>query len=170
MHAVILLAGPSLANLDTAPVADLTIGVKRAALRFPCDWCVVLDHPDLKSDWFANVTAPLLLTRREYRPAYTMRDGTDCETLYGLLPHMPTKWACFSSSAALVLAAHLGAETVTAYGADFGESDTLAEFDGYESREKNYTPHRWQFERECWNATATALGLQVTRHGLARRS
>ena len=166
MHVAILLAGPSLANLDTAPVADLTIGAKRAALKFPCDWVIVLDRPDLRSDWFKRVTAPLLLTRREYRPHEATRPGLDCEGL--TMPHMPTRWGCFSSSAALALASHLGATRIDAYGADFGEGETQAEYDGYVSPEARYDANRWAFEIDCWNKTAEATGVKVTRHGFAR--
>lgn len=170
MTTAILLAGPSLARLESAPDAELVIGVKRAAIRFPSDWCVVLDSPDLRAPWFADVTAPLLLTRREYRPKYTDRGGTDCEALQALLPHKPTKWGCFSSSAALVLAKFLGAESIDVYGADFGMGDTLAEFDGFVSPEQRYTPDRWEFERHVWDATIDALSLKVVRHGIDGRS
>lgn len=170
MNIAILLSGPSLADLSDAPIADVTIGVKRAALRFSCDWIVVLDSPDLRSEWFAKVDAPLLLTRGEYRPKYTTLPGVDCEKLEQTFPHHPhlggCRWGTFSSSAALVLAKHLGAKNVDVYGADFGQGKTLAEYDGFESPEKRYTPDRWEFEFGVWNATIEALKLKVVRHGL----
>jgi hypothetical protein len=170
MNFTILLSGPSLRSLKALPVSDGTIAVKRAAMLFPADWLVILDIPDLQAPWVDSVQGePHLLTRRDYRPKYTRRAGTDCETLEKFLPHMPTAWGCFSSCAALVLAAALGAKTVDAWGADFGDGETLSEFDGFTSPEANYTPARWAHERQIWDRVIHALGIQVTRHGITRQ-
>lgn len=173
MHIAIFLAGPSLATVGEPPAADLTIAVKRAATRYAADWLVVLDSPDLRANWMKDVIGlPSLLTRGEYRPKYTTAPGINTEELEPAFPHHPhlggTRWGCFSSAAALVLAAHLGATHITAYGADFGEGDTMTEFDGFESPEKNYSAERWHFEHTVWDATIAALSLEVTRHGFAR--
>ncbi len=63
MTTAILLAGPSLSRLDTAPEADLTIAVKRAGLRFGTpDWLVVLDSRDLQ---WARCTTSAAASPRE---------------------------------------------------------------------------------------------------------
>jgi len=168
MNVAILLAGPSLAKLTAAPDADLLIGVKRAALRFPCDWCVVLDIPCLRSDWFRQVDAEQYLTRRDYRPKYTTRPGVTCEEMELVYPPSTKAkhWNMFSSSASLVLAKFLGAKRIDVYGADFGQAENDAEFDGYRSPEARYTTDRWELERSVWDETTRLIGIEVTRHGL----
>jgi hypothetical protein len=164
MTAAILLPGPSLASLDRVPSADLVIGVKRAAVRFPCHWCAILDSPDLRSTWCDELIGrPRLLTRAAYRPKYTALPGLNVEGLAEFCPLRHDEW---TSTAALVLAGFLHAGRIDVYGADFGEGDKLEEFDGFRSPEANYSPQRWQRERAAWDAVADWLkqrGTEVWR-------
>lgn len=163
MKAVILLAGPSLSRLKFIPTADVSIAVKRAVLKFPqADWAVVLDKPALRSiripDWCK------LLSRRHCWPKYIDRPGTAVEDL-----GCPALIADpFGSTAALALAGHLGATSVEAYGADFGQGEHEGEFDGHQPGERTYTPGRWRLELEHWNAVSDWLkgrGCEVKRNG-----
>lgn len=164
MHAVVLLAGPSLGRLSEIPTCDVSISGKRAGLAFACTWSVIIDSPALVE--FGNKLAgnPLLLSRREYWPKYTDRPGLAVEEL-----RLPTShYQTYTSAAALALAGYLGASTVDVYGADFGDSDVIAEFDGHIPDEHNYGENRWEREKDVWRRVVEWLsgrGCTVHRIG-----
>lgn len=163
MNAAVLLPGPSLASLEALPAADVLIGVKRAATHWPCDWAIILDIPCLQQHCPALIGSPQLVTRAAYRPKYTTLAGLDVESLAGFCP---VRCDEYTSTAALVLAGYLGAKQITAYGADFGTGESLAEFDGFTSLEANYTPERWARETAAWDRAAAWLsgrGVTVER-------
>jgi hypothetical protein len=164
LHAAILLPGPSLAQLEIVPRGvDVVIGVKRAAVRFVCDWAVVLDIPDLITYADRLIARPHLLTRAKYRPKYTSLPGTNFEELGDYCPVLLVENGSWASAASLALAGYLGAKRIDAYGADFNSD---REWDGHQSAEPNYTSERWARELKQWNAVADWLagrGVEVSR-------
>lgn len=163
MTAAILCPGPSLANLQALPPCDVSIAVNRAALRFACDWWAALDHPLFRAIDAQVMGSPLLLTRREDRKRHSTRAGIDTETLEAWLPHMPTRWGLFSMTAAMVLAASLGAKRIDIYGCDWAIG--AADFDGHQFETNRRQEDRFALEREVYAATVNAIGVEVTRHG-----
>lgn len=175
MNIAVLLPGPSLARLGDLPNADLVIGVKRACLRFGCNWAVILDSPDLRCYGDRLIGRPKLLTRADYRPRFCALPGANVEGLYDYCPirYPGSDGGWFTSTAALALAGWLHASRVDVYGADFGTAETLAEFDGFVSPEANYTASRWERERGVWNAVADWLrgkGVEVYERQLRKRA
>ena len=159
MNCALLSPGPSLARLTKAPAADVTIAVKRAALPFGCDWLAILDSPALK-EYGGIAPAAQLLTRREYRPKYTVRPGLACEDL--ACPVL--MFDLYTATAALALAGYLKATRVDVYGADWTDAP---DFDGHTPAESNRTPQRWALERGVWANVVGWLagkGCEVVRH------
>lgn len=156
MLAAILNPGPSLANLATAPSADLLICVNRAACRFPTAWWVAMDFQLFTAH--QPIGDPQLVTRAAYRPKYTTRPGIDAEALSG-----PKSFDVFSSTTALVLAAHLGATKVNVYGYD---ATNAPDFDGVTPCESKRTDERWEHEARIWNDVRdwmVSRGIEVNR-------
>lgn len=161
MTAAVLATGPSLALLDRLPACDVSIGIKRAAERFACDWAACLDIPLVGQLQFAG--DPKLLTRAAYRPKYTKLPGANVEDLGG-----PHRFDLYTVTACLVLAAHLGASDIDVYGCDWAEN--APDFDGYVPDQMNRGPQRWELERTIWQSTVdwlAARGHRVTRRQVA---
>lgn len=144
MYAAVLCPGPSLARTwpGDRPY-DLRIGVNRAAVAFQCDYAAVLDSPLLRAIGRAFRGDPRLLTRGAHRPKYSTRPGPDVESL----PCPVRQWDLFTATAALVLAAQLGAELIDVYGADW--TPNAPDFDGVNVAERR-TAERFEKEREVW--------------------
>lgn len=149
MRVALLCPGPSLAKLTSLPECDLSICVKRAALRFACDWVVILDSPALREFGAQIIGDPQLLTRSEYRPKYTRRGGLDLEAL-----RCPHRFDQFTACAGLALAGHLGASHIDVYGADWTNEP---DFDGHRPAEMFRDQARWDRERQDWEAIVSWL-------------
>lgn len=170
MKAIVLCPGPSLAAYS-AKQADLIIGVNRAVLAHRCDWWSATDRTLLK----------------EIDPGYRLNLFTDEQTLVPRPERFPmilrkqmtsyytssATWPSFSSTSALVLAAHLGALTIDVFGDD---KAGFADWDGHiyarpgEEGWRTRSAQRWQREWEIWNQTIALLardGVNVRRHGPA---
>lgn len=80
-------------------------------------------------------------------------------------PDGTVDWRSFSATAALIVAAHLGAKVIDVYGADWTNQP---DFDG---KSINLAPHerapeRWKEERQIWDAVGgylTSQGISVNR-------
>jgi hypothetical protein len=144
----ILCPGPSLAGfLAHPPLHDAYIGVNRAATAWVCSWWAFADHESF--NLFTPLGRPTIFTAdqaarlaaREYPDrwahATVLREsdiGTRCPSDPG--------WKHYSMHIALVLAQHLGAREIVAYGADM---EGVTDWDGAVRGAR--TPYRWANER-----------------------
>lgn len=163
MNAAILCPGPSLASAPGQP-CDLRIGINRAVLHQRCDWwSMVDDYP-----------------YRNYRPSYPLCVFTIKETLrrlgsideptvlhedlYGFAPTSPAlSWSTYSHSAALILAAFLGATEIHVAGCDMAG---IADFDGTTDPHNRRDDARWKVERAVIASVDRWLvdrGIEVSR-------
>lgn len=155
MKAVLLSLGPSL-NLYDGDFDGVVIGVKRVATVFACDWWVCLDSPALERDGEIVRGNPKLLTRTDYRPKYSTREGQTVEEL--------AKWhgadvGKYTATAALALTGWLGVETVEVYGADWTNEP---DFDGNLEPDVNRSEDRWEKEIRIWNRVKARLAMMGT--------
>lgn len=164
----VLCPGPSLLkHRNTFERFPLKIGVNRAPVilqDFRCDWWCAADHR--------------LIETPEYQPSYPIQLFTMAESAKQLKTREPSalfedvfdrfghegKWECFSATAALILAADLGAKVITVFGADMvGTADA----DGHEYANPNLRNEwRWENEREKWRLTCELLshfGVEAVR-------
>ena len=158
-----LCPGPSLASFDgCCSDYDITIGVNRAASAYACDYYVALDAKSY--EMAAPLGEPVIVTVKhslaemcQRHPELTGRawmpySDAGCD--------IASNFGAFSSTAALVLAHHLGASTVHVYGADMaGEAD----FDGYENPQNRRDALRWAKEARQWVALVDELAGKGTR-------
>ncbi len=166
MTAAVYAPGPSL----TPVPADLTIGVNRAAIALPCDVWVASDVKVIREAADAVQGSPLLVTSEvstlilDAVQATWRGQAWAWEPLEQTLDHTRTNWQRFSILAAMVYAAHVGADEVVVSGADW-EGD--AEWDGARTGDGR-TDERWREERELFEAVCWALpGVRVSRHTCA---
>lgn len=163
----VLSPGPSLANVTREDLSDsLIIGVNRAVHHLRCDWWCFGDdrmYRTYKPDYPVEIT-----TNEEMRRRLKLEVAVTWESLYP--SYSPeTRWYQFSFTAAIAIAASLGATQVNVYGCDWaGASD----FDGHrytfkdEEAEKTRTPDRWERERGIYQRTIEMLanqGVKVNR-------
>lgn len=156
-----------LALVCTGPTAnefpggyECTIGVKRAATAFLCDWVAILDSPTLAELCPMILGSPRLLTRAAYRPKFSTIPGIDVESLSG-----PDKFDHWTATAALVLAGNIGANRIDVYGADWTDAPN---FDGSSAGDSDRGPLRWFREIKVWNEIVkrhAGNGIKVTRYG-----
>lgn len=176
MNAVLLCPGPSLAHLEHVPVADLTIGVNRAAIRYPVDVWAALDHWSVNNGGIRNwcgqvIGSPVLLSTRDSLKVVARRcpwrgATIAIEDYRDWLPATkPGRWSLFSATCALVYAAWRGASRIDVYGADMhGTQD----YDGVQAGARR-DEVRWKSERTIWATTVAQLnerGIEVIRHEL----
>lgn len=157
MHAIILCPGPSLAMLESAPQADLIIGVNRAALRFGVGVWAALDWrsdrlPVGVSRWMKDVIGtPILLTHRDSY-GQMQSEGVKWPAQVVLTEQLVTavssvhNWSLFSATCALVYAVWRGARRISVYGCDL--VGTL-DYDGAAAG-GNRSEDRWCEERTVW--------------------
>jgi hypothetical protein len=144
--------GPDRARYPGPDPFALTLAVNHASAGVRADWWVFGDSETWESvtplgapRWFTNANAA---NRVRKRGGAVPADVLIWESLEVLTP--PAGWHVFSATAALVLAKHLGATEVRAFGVvdEFavpGEAD------------------RWATERRIWNACVEWLGVPVSR-------
>lgn len=159
MIASVACPGPSL--LRTFQPADLTIAVNRAGLLVPCDWLAALDHPLIQEHLMSLRGKCRLLTNAESR-RHVEWDGMIAEQLFDYCPH-PINWCTYTKTAAIVLAAHLGATTIRVYGDD---QTAAPDADGVQLPSNRRDPSRWEAERAIGRTLAAWLrerGVRVER-------
>jgi hypothetical protein len=163
--AAVLCPGPSLEEFEPAgehAAYDLTIGVNRAAGRFPCDVWVALDaRTFLKTQVLG---APLIVTAADQ---FTLMGRMDARAAafrsiapltFGPRIHKAA-WHSKGLTVACVAAWAAGARFVDCYGVDwFGEAD----WDGHTDPKNQRTPDRWAAERRLFEATRQWLESQGT--------
>ena len=163
MIATILSPGPSLSLVTEEETRDTTIiGVNRAVRYMVCDWWVFSDdrvYRNYPSDYTLKV-----FTNEETQRRLNRKFDLTHESLY----HKYTPgWHIYSFTAAVILAAELGADTVRVFGCDWKGCE---DFDGHryqfpgETAELTRTADRWQREREVFDKTITLIpGVRVER-------
>jgi hypothetical protein len=162
MNVALLCPGPSLANLTEAPKADVTIGVNRAACRFPCQWWAATDYPLIRDWQHAVLGDPRLLTKRQTWIDLRHRLKFSDVLLLDSLECLVKGWDVKTATASLVLAGTLGATRIDVYGADWTDAP---DFDGTTVVGTDRGAQRWDEERATWNAVIAHLGIPVKRYG-----
>lgn len=168
----LLSAGPSLRKtFDPDAGHTVRIGVNSAVELCECEWWAAGDMLAIQK--IKPVGRPGIYTKRttldrmetrfpdllDGRPTLTWADAVDG------LGSMPAGWSVYSATAALVLAAHLQAESVDVFGVDM-EGD----LDHAGRQGENRSENRWSNERNVWNQMVRwveSLGVAVTRHAPA---
>jgi len=155
----ILCPGPSLAAfLERPPMHDAYIGVNRAVEAWPCSYWAFADHETFgmftplghptigTTDQAAMLAARKWPDRWQHFACICERDmNTRCPTDPG--------WRHYSMHVGLVLAQHLGARQIIAYGADL---EGACDWDGTRREARN--KYRWDNEKhklghiEAWLA------------------
>ena len=166
--ASILCPGPSLAGYTQRPPDDderqIVIAVNRGVLAGPADWLVALDAHTIgmmedipRVGWLLTGIAawaeietcfPAFAARVEHVPKAWLRTAW--------LPRANT-FLGHSFLVAIILAAHLGADRIECWGADFGG---VADFDGYTSPRQKRDAGRWRCERELYDELVRQLSLR----------
>ncbi len=177
--AAVLAPGPWLAAVTAEELAgyDLVIGVNRAVAVARCDWWVNLDghlfwtivRDEKAFEDVPDVLKPIFICSRgtwypiNLKPESNGFRWMDSRTVEGTIPRRPVRWAKFSFTTAIVLAAHLGARRIDCYGATWSG---VADFDGYTSGKNQRTDSRWERERKVYEELREMLagrGVAVRR-------
>jgi len=168
MRAALLCPGPSLAQYPGREGYEIVIGVNRVAGRITCDYACMLDvtpYELLRRDGLDFVGDPVHTTPARAR-AKVLRKWPDAERFAHMdlqaIDSVPTslRWRLYSVTCGLVLAHHLGAESVDCWGIDWhGELD----WDGLADARFVRTDERWRQESVVFANVAAVLGVPVTR-------
>jgi len=167
----ILSAGPSLGQSIIRPGYDLTIGVNSAVEVFPCDWWCFADVATairvrpcvMTGSIFTSETEwsrldGLAVWRKDELSGYQVEFFERVE----IPGFVNSKWHTYSVTAALALAAHLGASEVDVYGHDMAGAVDHAGHDMRFTR----TDARWEIEGRIWSLLCARLardGVEVRR-------
>ena len=176
MKAFVLCPGPSLRHYRPsmhAGVLQTRIGVNRVPTRTPCHWWVFIDgeiyleHADsLVSEVqiFTSKGAARKITDAGRHDEFWRREPLLVEDENLPLPYTELGWAVFSSTAAMMLAAHLGASEIECHGVDMEGS---LDWDGHTCDRNNRTPDRWEREAVQWQKVTSWItgsrGIEVVR-------
>jgi hypothetical protein len=162
MLAAILCPGPSLTRTFDTDFGGLRIGVNRAVTAFACDWMAAIDWP-LCRDWYPRALGkPALFSRAETADSFPESRTKSLESLFIFCP-IALGWTNYSATAAIVLAAALGATQIDVYGADWTDEK---DFDGVSIDGTDRTESRWAKERYIWRSVEAWLlvrGITVAR-------
>jgi len=145
----ILCPGPSLAGfLARPPLHDVCIGVNRSVEAWPCDWWAFADHETfglfepLGHPSIATTDQAAILGARKFPDRWqhfaVLRLESDTPNRWPADPG----WRHYSMHVGMVLAEHLGAGEIVAYGADL---QGAADWDG--TLRNNRERYRWDNER-----------------------
>lgn len=149
-RAAVLCPGPS---LDTGRIEphDVSIGVNRAVMTYPCRYWVCLDSWTYKDMVADTIGLPTIVCRRAIREQIEeMHHGMRLVALEFVnpddidLPTEPAKWAQYGSTVAIALAASLGAKRIDCYGMDLAGRE---DHDGFTDKRQRRSPGRWRVER-----------------------
>lgn len=160
----ILCPGLSLAQFTQQPGEyDVLIGVNRAAGFKPCDYWVMLDY-----ETFARsepIGWPTIVTRGGIYRALVRAfpDAKKHPFINAKLYDGPIaqRWKAFSSTTALMFAAHLGATRIDCFGMDW---EGLSDWDGMPHAGRD--PERWEREMKLWEGLVRWLAnrnVEVSR-------
>lgn len=157
MTAAVLCPGPSLARTFDPDFGGLTLAVNRAALAYSADvWCAN-DLPLIDAIAGGVKGSPSLwcnkdsLASLQQRPHALAANGRAFAELECPVP----AWHLFTASAALVVAAHLGATFIMVYGADWTDAP---DFDGGTPPSCRRNADRWKQEQGIWSGVEEWLG------------
>jgi hypothetical protein len=141
---------------------DAVIGVNWTVTKWRCDWWCFCDfvtyekHVPLGDPAIFTNAAQVakiesqLIGKAHQRLTEAMASGRLLKHEEADAPVLPpgmVPWASYSGPAALVLARHLGAQKITAFGVDMtGDGDFSGKTSGTRSEK------RWKVERELWEA------------------
>lgn len=174
MRFAVLCSGPSLLRYPGKSEGryDAVIGVNRAVALRPCDyWC----HLDMIFHLLEHrgepcIGTPTIITHRSCWKQ-TLRNWPKAESWPWLdvrtmdYIDAEAKWRIFSSTTAIVAAAHLGAKEIDAFGVDWSGT---ADCDGFSYPDVRRGQERWDKERETWAYCARQLearGVTLRRIG-----
>lgn len=137
--------------IDGRRRVDCLIGINHAAAWHCCDWWCFGDMETWRGvtplgdpKWFTNANAVLRIRKRGGSlPTGSAVWEQTCAV-------RDTRWQVYSATAALILARHLGADSILCFG--------VVDADPQPNESQ-----RFATEREIWNATVQWLGLPVTR-------
>lgn len=174
MNAALLCPGPSLAQAAVRDIylSDVLLGVNRSVTTFECDWWVFLDWQILIGNEMYPPTKPIgrprIFTTQTAHEHAERHGGADrmrypliVEDIWKSYPQ--NGWTIYSATAALILAAHVGAKSIDVYGADW--KPDAPDFDGLQTSH-NRGEGRWESERAIWDTTCAhleTLGISVRR-------
>jgi hypothetical protein len=171
--AVIVCPGPSAVELTDLPKADFTLGVNRAVVAHTFDfWCFNDGEIFLKT---RPLGTPRVFTTKLGQQHVKIHGGGDrlarhdvtlVEDIWGKFPE--NGWTIYTATGALALAAHLGAQEVDVYGADWKPG--APDFDGVQTS-TNRGQDRWDTEGQIWESmTKHLLGLGITVRRIVHES
>lgn len=167
----ILCPGPSLAGfLACPPTHEAYIAVNRAVEAWPCTWWAFADHETfgmfqpLGQPTICTTDQAAILAGRKFPDRWQhvacLRVESDIQTRCPADPG----WRHYSMHIAMVLAQHLGAREIVAYGADLaGRTD----WDGASRHNREH--YRWMNERHKLDhlvAWLASEGVAFRRVGL----
>lgn len=173
MNVAILCPGPSLAKWPDSMLLTYRerLGINRAVLRVPCTQWVTADFNPFEKTKLDKT--PPIWTSENIVHLFPAGSATAYETLGGKYPFLVNTyspdgvvdWRSYSATAALIVAAHLGAARIDVYGADWTNEP---DFDGKSINQgpKERDAERWKSERQIWDAVGgdlTQRGISVNR-------
>jgi len=173
MNAAILCPGPSLAKWpdEMLMAYPLRIAVNRGVHRVRATHWVMADLNPFEKDRPAEL--PPIWTSESIVGYFPPGSATAYETLGERFPFLvntyspdgTVDWRSFSATAALVVAAALGAKVIDVYGADWTNEP---DFDGKSINLSviERLPERWKTECQIWDAVGadlTARNISVNR-------
>lgn len=150
MNVAIVARGPTHARIvDRYQDIDTIIGVNHAAGWYPCDWWCFGDleawreiQPVGDPRWFTCTRTIDRMNSRAIRVPESVLAWEDVRA------DMRPEW--YSAVAALILAKHIGAKSITCFGV-VDEHPAPGELP------------RWERERRIWNETIQCLAIPTTR-------
>lgn len=174
MHVAIISNGPSAKLFPQQHTFGSIIGVNKVVQQYRCNWWCFYDaktfadiEPVGRPYLAMNHSVPQAITDlypeaiEKFKTAARRTLIFDTEICIPDWPKDADKWCCYSGLAALGVAYHLGAKTITVFGADMaGESDCF----GFMFKPR--TIERWRRERELWNMLVDRIsnkGVHIAR-------
>jgi len=179
MNAAVLCPGPSLAGWpdDRLRSHSITVGVNRAVHRIPCSHWVFADEvpyaierrPAIVPHIFTSEHVTQICRDLHWEVPIRL---TTFESLFDRFPqNIDTGtpggvvcWASFSATAALIVAAAVGATRISLYGADWTDEP---DWDGVNLPTNKRDASRWGDELPVHHACVrhlTLKGIEVIRH------
>lgn len=157
-----IIACPSFAlRLESVPRGDVLIGVNRAVRGLRCDWWAASDYPMVRDTRAFVMGQPTLFTRADTARHFPDYPTVEWESIFGRWPPAEYRWTAYTMMAAIVLAAHLGADKIDIYGCAWQPGP---DFDGTSTESDNRSEDRWVKERGYYcHLTSLLRGITVTR-------
>lgn len=161
MKSAILCPGPSLCDTWEDDFEGLTIGVNRAAIRFPVDVWACGDWPCYEQHSKSVIGSPRLLIAQDgerhiFDHGIPWRGNIETfESMFSFLGpfYGGTRWTFVTATAAIVYAAFRGSEEIHLFGSDLSGTK---DFDGVEAG-NNRSSERWKEEGRIINRVSEVL-------------